>query len=332
MVPRLPVESGYRLTRAEREEISRRLATGASCHEIATALKRAPSTISREIQRTGSGATYRAWRADARARRAARRPRVPKLVRCRRLRRAVIAGLTRRWSPAQICARLRRDFPTQPEMWVSHETIYQALFVQGRGTLRRVLTQYLRTGRPERQRQGRAAGRGRLVRMVMIADRPADVADRAVPGHWEGDLLLGRQGQSAIATLVERQSRYLLLQRLPAGRTAEVVRRALARRIRTLPQQLRRSLTWDQGSEMAQHAHFTMATGVQVYFCDPHSPWQRGTAENTNGLLRQYLPRTTDLARVSQRQLDRIARQLNTRPRHTLDWETPATVFSALVR
>jgi IS30 family transposase len=254
------------------------------------------------------------------------------LIRHARLRRVVIAGLKRRWSPQQIAARLRLDYPADPEMWVSHETIYQALFVQGRGVLRHTLTQYLRSQRTRRYPQGRAVLRGRMPDLISIAARPVEAADRAVPGHWEGDLLQGSRNQSAVATLVERQSRYVLLQRLPRGHTAGEVRRALSRRIRTLPTALRRSLTWDRGREMTQHVAFTVATGVQVYFCDPHSPWQRGTAENTNGLLRQYLPRTMDLRTQSQRQLDRIATELNTRPRRTLQWETPATVFNNLLR
>jgi IS30 family transposase len=319
------------LTIVEREEIWRHLALGASHRQIAGQLGRAPSTIAREVSRHGGG-DYRAWPAEERARRAAARPRESKLVSQPVLRREVTKGLRRRWSPQQISARLRLDYPNNPEMQVSHETIYRSLFVQGRGALRKALTQCLRTGRVQRRPQGRAATRGRLLEMAMIADRPAEAADRAVPGHWEGDLLLGRSGGSAIATLVERQSRYVLLQRLPVGRTAVHVRRALTRRIRSLPTQLRRSLTWDQGKEMAQHRAFTVATGVQVYFCDPHSPWQRATAENTNGLLRQYLPRSSDFADLSQRQLDRIARELNGRPRQTLNWDTPASVFNDLLR
>lgn len=324
--------SGYRLTVAEREEISRHLALGTSCRQIAGQLGRAPSTVTREVIRNGAPGGYRAWPAEERARRAAARPRVSKLIGQRALRRVVMEGRLRRWSPPQISARLRLDYPNDPEMQVSHETIYRALFVQGRGALRKALTQCLRTGRAQRRPQGRAATRGRLLQMVMIADRPAEAADRAVPGHWEGDLLLGRSGHSAIATLVERQSRYVLLQRLPAGRTAVHVRQALTRRIHTLPTQLRRSLTWDQGKEMAQHRALTVATGVQVYFGDPHSPWQRATAENTNGLLRQYLPRTSDFTNVPQRQLDQIARQLNGRPRQTLKWQTPANVYNDRLR
>jgi IS30 family transposase len=216
-------------------------------------------------------------------------------------------------------------------MRVSHETIYQSLFVQGRGALRQALTRYLRTGRAQRRPQGRAVGTGRLQHMVMITERPAEAADRAVPGHWEGDLVLGQRGQSAVGTLVERHSRYVMLLRLPDGRLAEHVRAALTRRIKILPQHLRRSLTWDQGKEMAQHVSFTVATGVQVYFCDPRSPWQRGTSENTNGLLRQYLPRNADLTAVSQARLDAIAQELNRRPRHTLGWRTPAEFFSRAV-
>lgn len=322
---------GHRLSLIEREEISRRLLTGESCRRIARHLGRAPSTIARDVAANGRAGGYRAWHAEERARRRAARPKRAKLARCPRLRHVVERGLRHRWSPQQICARLRQEYPSNREMWVSHETIYQSLFVQGRHALRHTLTRSLRTGRAQRRPQGRVVGTGRLQHMVMISDRPPEVADRAVPGHWEGDLLLGHRGQCAVGTLVERQSRYVMLLRLPHGRLAEHVRAALTRRIRTLPTQLRRSLTWDQGKEMAQHVTFTVATGVQVYFCDPRSPWQRGTNENTNGLLRQYLPRRADLSRLSQAQLDAIARQVNQRPRQTLGWRTPAEHFARAV-
>lgn len=324
-------DSGLRLSLLEREEISRRLAAGDSCRQIARHLGRAPSTIARDVAANGRVSGYRAWQAEERARRRAARPKRAKLARCARLRQVVERGLHRRWSPQQIVARLRQDYPSDLEMRVSHETIYQSLFVQGRGALRRELTRALRTGRVQRRPQGRAVGAGRLQHMRMIHDRPAEAADRAIPGHWEGDLLLGQRGQTAVGTLVERQSRYVMLVRLPQGRLAEQVRRALTRRIRRLPTQLRRSLTWDQGKEMAEHVAFTVATEVQVYFCDPRSPWQRGTNENTNGLLRQYLPRHTDLAALSQRQLDTIAHELNQRPRQTLGWQSPADYFARAV-
>ena len=321
-------DTGHRLSLTEREEISRRLARGESCRQIARQLGRAPSTITRDVAANGAASAYRACRAAERARRLAARPKRAKLAMSAPLRHQVEAGLRRRWSPQQIVARLRRDFPGDPTMRVSHETIYQSLFVQGRGALRRELTHALRTGRTQRRAQGRSVLTGRLAQMVPIRERPAEVEDRAVPGHWEGDLLLGRHGQSAVGTLVERQSRFLLLFRLPRGRQATYVRAALVRQIRALPTHLRRSLTWDQGKEMADHRAFTVATGVQVYFCDPRSPWQRGTNENTNGLLRQYLPRPIDLNTLTQRQLTAIARELNQRPRQTLGWDTPADYFA----
>ena len=217
-------------------------------------------------------------------------------------------------------------------MRVSHETIYQSLFVQGRGALRQELRRCLRTGRALRRPRGRTTGAGQLQHMVLISERPAEVEDRAVPGHWEGDLIVGKQSQSAIGTLVERQSRFVMLVNLPGGRSAEHVEAALATTIRTLPQHLRRSLTWDQGKEMGEHVRFTSDTGVQVYFCDPHSPWQRGTNENTNGLLRQYFPKSTELSGFTQAHLDDVAAELNGRPRQTLNWETPSEVFARLLR
>jgi IS30 family transposase len=236
--------------------------------------------------------------------------------------------LALRWSPQQIAARLVLDYPDDLEMRVSHETIYRSLFVQGRGALRKELTRCLRTGRAQRRTRGRAIGGGHLTDMVLISDRPAEVADRAVPGHWEGDLIVGKNGKSAIGTLVERQTRFVMLMNLSKGRLAVHVRNALAEKVRDLPEQLRRSLTWDRGKEMGEHVRFTVATGVQVYFCDPRSPWQRATNENSNGLLRQYFPKGTDLAVYNQRQLDAIAAELNGRPRQTLGWMTPSEAFS----
>jgi IS30 family transposase len=322
------------LTPAEREEISRGLAAGESCHAIAARLGRAPSTVSREVARNGGRAHYRAGAADAAAWRRAKRPKPARLASHPRLRAAVEGKLERRWSPEQIARWLRRAYPDDPTMRVSHETIYLSLYVQGRGALRRELTRHLRRGRLMRTPPG-AHGcrvRGGLRELVSIRERPAEVADRAVPGHWEGDLLCGR-GMSAIGTLVERTSRYTLLFPVPSGAlgaNAAEVRGALAQAITRLPDTLRRSLTWDRGREMAEHVRFTVDTGVQVYFCDPRSPWQRGSNENTNGLLRQYLPRGTDLQPLTQEALDAIAEELNTRPRETLDWRSPAERFLEL--
>ena len=331
--PRRTSRSILRLSLEEREEISRGLTSGQSLRLIGTLLGRAPSTIAREVVANGGRSAYRAWHAERMAARRARRPKPAKLASNHRLRVIVEALLTMRWSPEQIAGRLRHDHPHEPEMWVSPETIYQSLFIQGRGALRAELARALRTGRTQRRPRGRgwADGRGQIPNMVLISDRPAEVADRAVPGHWEGDLVMGRGTRSAIATLVERRTRFLLLIGLPGGHTAEVVRDALAARIVTLPEQLRRSLTWDRGSEMSEHVRFTVDTGVQVYFCDPHSPWQRGSNENTNGLLRQYFPKGTDLSVVSQEQLDVVARELNDRPRQTLDWLKPSEAFAEVV-
>jgi len=256
---------------------------------------------------------------------------VAKLARCPQLRAEVERLLAQRWSPQQIAHRLTLDHPSDREMRVSHETIYRSLFVQARGALRQELTACLRTGRAQRRAQTRPTRSGRLLEMVSISERPAEAADRAVPGHWEGDLLLGQAGRSAIGSVVERRSRYVLLLHLPDGRTAERVRRALAQRMTTLPEQLRRTLTWDQGKEMAEHVRFRIDTGIPVYFCDPRSPWQRPTSENTNGLLRQYFPKGTDLATYTQEDLDAVARELNGRPRQTLDWMKPCEVFARTV-
>jgi IS30 family transposase len=287
--------------------------------------------VSREVAAGGTRKPYRAWRADDRANRLARRPKPSKLVAVPRLRAVVERGLQQRWSPQQIAARLVVEFPTDLEMRVSHETIYQSLFVQGRGALRHELTRCLRTGRAQRRPHGRVPRGGQLADMVLISERPPDVADRAVPGHWEGDLILGKRSQSAIGTLVERQTRFVLLVNLTAGRLAEDVKDALVKTIRVLPEHLRRSLTWDQGKEMGEHLQFTLATGVQVYFCDPRSPWQRATNENTNGLLRQYFPKGSELAGYTQAQLDTVAAELNGRPRRTLGWQTPSEALARVV-
>ena len=331
--PRAPTASKLRLTLAEREEISRGLAAGKSLRAIATGMGRSPSTICREVNANGGPARYRALSAERGARRRARRPQVAKLARCGRLRRVVEAKLQCYWSPEEISAWLARAYPKDPEMRVSHETIYMSLFVQGRGALRQELHFCLRTGRALRRPKSRTKsgfGQGQITDKVMISERPAEVADRAVPGHWEGDLIYGRR-LTAIGTLVERKTRYVMLFALPNGHTAEEVRRAMLRKIQRLPTELRRSLTWDQGHEMAEHARFTVTTGVQIYFCDPKSPWQRGSNENTNGLLRQYLPKTTDLSKVTQAQLNAIARSLNGRPRKTLGWMSPSEAFNEAV-
>jgi IS30 family transposase len=321
------------LTTPEREEISRAIACGDGVRAMARRLGRAPSTISREIRRHGGRRRYRAQRADQRAWTSTCRPKVCRLATQRRLRRVVAAHLARHWSPQQISGWLRVAFPSDPDMQVSHETIYRSLFVQSRGVLKRQLLQHLRRGR--HRRQARAASRvghypGHIVDAVSIRERPAEAADRAVPGHWEGDLLMGTRRASQIATLVERQSRYVMLVRLPKADTQTVVR-ALAKRVQRLPAGLRRSLTWDRGTELAGHRDFTIATNVQVYFCDPQSPWQRGSNENTNGLLRQYFPKGTDLSTYSQAQLDAIALRLNTRPRLTLGYQTPAAKLAEIV-
>jgi IS30 family transposase len=319
------------LSPAEREEISRGLVAGLSLRQIAVGLGRSPSTVSREVARNGGRCAYRACRADRAALRRACRPRPSKLVSCSRLRSVVEAKLELRWSPEQISGWLVREFPDDREMRVSHETIYQSLFVQSRGALRKELTRYLRTQRLTRRPAAfpkhTRNGQGRIRNLVHISERPAEANDRAVPGHWEGDLIYG-QGVGTVATLVERHSRFVLLVGLPTSHTADVVADALAAKITELPAQLRRSLTWDQGKEMAAHSKFTVASGVPVFFCDPRSPWQRGSNENTNGLLRQYLPRKSRFADRTQHELDAIATELNGRPRKTLDFKTPAQALA----
>ena len=330
--PRMIPQSALRLSLAEREEISRGLLAGDSCRTIAGRLGRSPSTVSRDVATNGARVKYRAWRADNTAHRRARRPKTPKILACPRLRIEVESGLAHRWSPQQISARLVSDHPHDLEMRVSHETIYQSLFVQGRGALRQELTRCLRSGRAQRRPHGRIAGMGQLRDMVLIGDRPAEIEDRAIPGHWEGDLILGKQSRSAIGTLVERQTRFVMLVNLKRGRLAADVKDALIDAVQSLPAHLRLSLTWDQGKEMGEHLPFTVATGVQVYFCDPRSPWQRATNENSNGLLRQYFPKGTDLSGYTQAQLDAVAAELNGRPRQTLGWQSPSEAFDALLR
>ena len=313
------------LSLVEREEISRGVAAGESLRGIGRRLGRAPSTLSREVARNGGRHGYRAHRADKAAWKRARRPQGCKLVSNHALRAVVEELLAERWSPQQISGWLVRTYPGDEEMRVSHETIYLTLFIQARGGLKRELTRHLRTRRANRWPRGARppSGKGQIVDPVMISQRPAEVEDRAVPGHWEGDLIMGRR-QTAIGTLVERWSRYVMLFPLPDGHTAEAVRVALEATVKRLPNHLWVSLTWDQGKEMAQHATFTVDTGVQVYFCDPRSPWQRGSNENTNGLLRQYFPKGTDLSVHTQEDLDEAARSLNGRPRQTLGWMTPS--------
>jgi IS30 family transposase len=333
--PRRPVRGdGWapgpgRLTLADREEITLGLHGGESFTMIAARLGKAVSTVSREVAANGGRDGYRAWRAHQRARQQARRPKTPKLA-CPRLAAQVTGWLQAWWSPQQISRRLRIEFPGDPMMWVSHETIYQALYVQGRGELRRELARCLRTGRARRRARGRA-GHTRMTDMVMISQRPAEAQDRAVPGHWEGDLLIGKDCRSAVGTLVERTTRFVLLLHLPGGRDAHLVEQAIRQAISTLPAQLARTITWDQGIEMATHAHFTIATGIPVYFCDPHAPWQRGSNENTNGLLRQYLPKGTDLSLHTAASLARIADSLNGRPRKTLGYMTPSEKLTELL-
>lgn len=372
MLPDLAEPSGRYLNLAEREEICMGWTEGLTKAEIARRLGRHRSTIGRELTRNQlrrrprpdplhngpfhdgrrrrpgpvpggprpdqrpqhEQVPYRPSVAQARAEQRARRPKPGKLTQHPELRDQVIRRLKKRWSPEQISRTLRREFPDRPEMQVSHETLYQALYVQTRGELRRELTRCLRTGRalrrphrlPDQRRH-----RPHVPPELLISHRPPQADDRAVPGHWEGDLILGKDNASAIGTLVERSSRYLMLLHLPARHTAEAVRDAMITKIAALPEQLRRSLAWDQGNELADHTTITLATGLPIYFCDPHSPWQRGSNENTNGLLRQYFPKATNLARHTETDLDTVAAELNERPRKTLGWDTPADTLARLL-
>jgi len=328
--------SGRYLSMTDREEIAV-LRGHVSAREIARRLRRSPSTITRELRRNGSrkgGGHYRAVLAQAHADHRSQRPKPSKLACCDALRLYVQdkLGGAERWSPEQIARRVMVDFPDDACMRISHEAIYQALYVQGRGGLRRELTACLRTGRALRKPRRRVDHRRmRIKDMVMISERPAEVADRAVPGHWEGDLIVGKNSGSAIGTLVERTTRFTMLVHLPGDLGAVTVRDAIAETILTLPTQLRRSLTWDQGRELMEHAQLSIDTDLAIYFCDPHSPWQRGTNENTNGLLRQYFPKGDDLSVHSPAELTRVATALNCRPRKTLNWMTPSEAFAALL-
>lgn len=323
--------TGKRLSLEDRVEIRIGLGSGESIRSIARRLGRAPSTVSREVAAGGGPRAYRPVAAHRRATVAARRPKPTKLgsnpVLCRR----VIADLEQLWSPQQIAGRLVDDFGDDESMRISHETIYKSLYLQGRGELRRELARCLRTGRAARKPHGRVEKRGKIPDMTMISQRPAEVADRAVPGHWEGDLIIGKDGRSAIGTMVERTTRFVMLLHLGGDHSAETVRAAMTAKIAQLPAELARSVTWDQGVEMAEHARFSIDTGVKVYFCDPHSPWQRGSNENTNGLLRQYFPKSTDLAVHTPADLDAVAASLNGRPRQTLAWKTPSEKLDQLL-
>jgi len=324
--------SPARLSAQEREEIRSGLEAGDSFRVIAARLGRAPSTVSREVNANGGRGGYAGWRAHRRACELARRPKPAKLAACPRLRAQVEEWLEEElWSPVQISAQLRLEFPHDPMMRVSPETIYQSLYVQGRGALRKELAACLRTGRAIRRNRSRVTRPGGIADKVMISERPAEAEDRAVPGHWEGDLIIGKNGRTAVGTLVERATRYVMLLHLPGDHTAETVRTAMTAKIKTLPEHLVRSITWDQGTEMAQHTQFSIDTGIAIYFCDPHSPWQRGSNENTNGLLRQWMPKGTDLSVHTEADLDTFAYKLNNRPRQTLGWMKPSQALAALV-
>jgi len=329
--PRPRCRPARALSLAEREEISRGIAAKLSIRGIASALDRAPSTVCREINRHGGMEHYRATEADTAAWERAKRPKRARLAVNSALNRAVARKLRLDWSPGQVSAWLKRRYAREPSMQVSHETIYRSLFVQARGAFRKELTAHLRRGSAMRHPRGGAKnqGQGQIQDAISIRERPADVEDRAVPGHWEGDLLMGGNS-SQIATLVERRTRFVMLVKIDSKESVAVAE-ALAKKIRKLPAELRRSLTWDRGTEMAAHKQFTVATDVKVYFCDPRSPWQRGSNENTNGLLRQYFPKGDNLSGYSQAHLNAVASRLNGRPRQTLDWRSPAEALQATV-
>lgn len=334
MPPVWPYRSSKQLSLEDREEISRGLISGESFAQIARWLDRPTSTVSREVNRNGGREEYRAARADRATCERARRPKATKLDQQPELAVFVRNGLEQNWSPEQICGRLPLEFPDDDSMRLVHETIYQTLFVHGRGGLDKELVKHLRSKRKRRHPRtitARNAERGSsIIDKVLITERPVEVDDRAVPGHWEGDLIIGARGQSQTGTLVERTSGFTMLLALPDNRRAATVAEVMQQQITKLPDQLRRSITWDQGIEMADHAKFTIATGIPIYFCHPHAPWERGSNENTNGLLRHYLPRTSDLSAHSQPELDNIAAELNTRPRKRLGYLTPSEVFNQL--
>ena len=320
---------GVEVVAEEREIISRELAVGSSFRHIGRLLNRDHSVVSREVRRNGGRSAYRVIPAQRRADEHRGRPKPRLLEENTVLHDAVNAGLEKKWSPQQISKRLREDFPDDDTMRVSHETIYESLYLQARGELRTQLTIALRQGRTRRVSRSRTAvARGKIRDMVNISERPVEAEDRAVPGFWEGDLIIGKGGKSQVATLVERASRYVMLVRIPYDRTAERVAALLAQKMEHLPEFIRNSITWDQGKEMADHANFTVKTGIGVYFCDPHSPWQRGSNENTNGLLRQYFSKGTDLSGYTQAELDAVADELNDRPRQTLNWQKPTEVLN----
>jgi transposase, IS30 family len=335
VVPRIVEQpTGFRLTLQEREEIAWLVAAGHGVRSIARDLGRAPSTISRELRREAARSRrgYRASTAQGEADARARRPKQAKLATCLRLRREVQDRLERNHSPEQIARRLVDEFPDDAEMRVSHETIYQSIYVQGRGGLKRELARHLRTGRALRKpHRKQAERRGRIPGMVNISERPPEVQDRAVPGHWEGDLIVGKDSASAIGTLVERTTRFTMLLHLPADHGAVAVQEAIVAKMGQLPDLLRQSLTWDQGAEMANHVQIAAQADLEIYFCDPRSPWQRGSNENTNGLLRQYFAKATDLSMHGPGYLDFVATELNNRPRKTLDWKTPAEALDQLL-
>jgi transposase, IS30 family len=320
-----------RLSLADRSEIYAGVTAGESGATIARRLGVHPSTVTRELAGNGGRDGYQPVAAHRRALKLARRPQMMMLDSNAVLAAYVIERLEKLWSPEQIARRLIEEFPNDAEMRVSHETIYQSLYVQGRGALRKELARCLRTGRAVRRQRDPRERSGRIVGMVNISERPAEVADRAVPGHWEGDLIIGARGRSAIGTLVERTTRFVMLLHLPNGHTAAEVNKAMAAKIAELPDALVRSITWDQGSELARHRQFSIDTGIDIYFCDPHSPWQRGSNENTNGLLRQYFPKSTDLNLHNGAHLDAVADQLNGRPRKTLAWKTPAEALANIL-
>jgi IS30 family transposase len=317
----------------DRVEIQIGIERGESGAQIGRRLGWDASTVTREIARhsaSGRGG-YRPFEAHRRACAHAHRVKPTKLGSDPVLLALVTAWLEQWWSPQQIAQRLREEFPDRPEMWVSHETIYKSLYVQGRGELRRELARCLRSGRAKRRSNNPGSTIGKIPGMVNISERPAEVDDRAVPGHWEGDLIMGASNRSAVGTLVERSTRFVMLLHLDGDKSAGAVREAMAAKIMELPEALRRSVTWDQGKEMVEHRQFKIDTGIQIYFCDPHSPWQRGSNENTNGLLRQYMPKGTDLGKHTQADLDAYAHSLNGRPRKTLNWRTPAEALTATI-